>query len=216
MEPRRCGVHGLVVNADGRCVICRRGDPAQAPSKTSGDWPIVLTVGVVGVLAAGSGAFLVARAISRVEAPPPPPPPGLIVAPQASVPPPRGPEPDPFANDRRPYLEEPAVPPQPVSTGLPEMTQERLEQLKRRVKVTMYMTPRCTLCTQARGFLQSRRIPVTEVDIEASPTDKVVLESKNPAGSVPTFEIDDKLLIGYDVNVLDTAIETAAIARAQK
>jgi len=217
MEPRRCGVHGLVVNADGRCVICRRGDPAQAPKKTSGDWPIVLMLGFVGILLAGTGAFWVARAISNSMATRPPPP--VIVAPEPSATTQPVANRDPFANERRAsFPDDPSVASQPASTGGPvEMTQERLEQLMKRVKVTMYVRRQpCNLCDQARGFLTSREIPVNEVDIDASPTDKVVFESKNPAGTIPTFDVDGKILVGYDVNVLNTAIEKAAIVRGKR
>ncbi|MBK8942754.1 MAG: hypothetical protein IPM79_35450 [Polyangiaceae bacterium] len=58
--------------------------------------------------------------------------------------------------------------------------------------------------------MKSRGIPLKEVDVDASATDKVLLESINAAGSVPTFDVAGKVLVGYEPNVLLSAIDKAA------
>jgi len=206
MEPHRCGVHGLVVGADGRCVVCRRGDPELGTPKTSREWPLVIALSFFAALIVFSGGYWLTRKLASMSQPPPAltatlpietsePVPEAVVAPRFATAVPRAPG------------EAPRPPDRPA-----EMTPEELETLKRGVKVTMYSTGPCTLCNTARTFLKNRKYKLTELDIDASPTDKVLLEAVNPAASVPTFDIAGKVLIGYDRQSLDRAIEDAAIA----
>ncbi|NUP07251.1 MAG: hypothetical protein HOW73_14450 [Polyangiaceae bacterium] len=215
MEPRRCGVHGLVLGVDGRCVICRRGDPETAPAKTSSDWPIVAMLAFVGLLLAGSGAYWVGRKLTadqqpaaQQEAPPPAP-----TEEAAPAPPPER-QRDPFKGDDHPAFVE--TPPVEVPASAEQLTEEELAKLRKRVVVTMYMRNPCQLCDRARTFLKTRDLTVKELDIDASGTDKVLLESINPAGTVPTFDIDGKVLVGYDTNALVDAIDKAAVARSKR
>lgn len=211
MEPRRCGVHGLVVGADDRCVVCRRGDPAIGSAKTSQEWPLVIALSFFAALLVFSGGYWLTRKLATMNAPPP-------IATVVTVQEPTA-EPEPEIRDTtpirrpteapRPGLDAPRPPEKPK-----ELTVDELERLKRSVKVTMYMTGPCSLCSTARTFLRGRRYKLTELDIDASPTDKVLLESVNPAASVPTFDVEGKVLIGYDRQILDKTIEDAARARA--
>lgn len=216
MEPRRCGTHGLVLGADGRCIICRRGDPDQPAAKTSSDWPIVLGLVFLGVLFVGSGAYWLTRKIASLSASPevaaPPTaqtadPPVVVKKPETYVPPS-----DPFAT-QQPIGETPL----PITTTKsPAEEAAELDQRKKRVKVTMFMRKPCSLCDQARGFLASREYSLKEVDVDASETDKVLLESVNSAGTVPTFDVEGKILVGYDPNVLESTITKAAKSRDKR
>lgn len=212
MEPRRCGVHGLVVGADDRCVVCRRGDPALGVAKTSQEWPLVIALSFFAALLVFSGGYWLTRKLAVMNAPPPVPAP--VAAPEPTS------EPEPEYRDTTPINRPVAQQPRPGDEAQrppekpKELSQEELERLKRGVKVTMYMTGPCTLCSTARTFLRGRRYKLTELDIDASPTDKVLLEAVNPAASVPTFDVEGKVLIGYDRQILDKTIEDAAKARA--
>jgi hypothetical protein len=59
--------------------------------------------------------------------------------------------------------------------------------------------------------MKARRYTLRELDVEASATDKVLLQSVNPSGTVPTFDVAGRVLVGYDVNILDDAIEEKAL-----
>lgn len=215
MEPRRCGVHGLVVGDDGRCVICRRGEAEAAAPKTSSEWPIVVTLAVVAVLIVGTGGFWITRKIQEVSRAPaiptevtlPPEPEPTVVEPKAT--------PNPFAGEPKPWdtVNTPVASAPPTADDL---TPDQLEALKRKVKVTMYMTKKCGLCTSARTFMKSGNYPLIERDIEASETDKIELASINPEATVPTFDVEGVVLVGYDVNALDRAIENAALKKKPK
>ncbi|NUO50035.1 MAG: hypothetical protein HOV80_14360 [Polyangiaceae bacterium] len=216
MEARRCATHGLVVDENGRCVICKRGEVATQ-AKTSSDLPVVILLVVMAVLTVGALGYWATRKIS-----------GLVATSEHSGPPS---EPTPTADATDTAAAEPVTPPKPrrsddfpsISTSEPTATveaedlpKEEVERLKRGVKVTMYARSNCSLCDQARTFLRSRRYSLSELDVEASPTDKVVLESLNPAGTMPTFVIDGKTIIGYDRTAIDEAIEKAAMRKANR
>jgi glutaredoxin len=213
MEARRCATHGLVVDENGRCVICKRGEVATQ-AKTSSDLPVVILLVVMAVLTVGALGYWATRKLSGLAATsePPPLPPPTAESTQGEAAPPV-PAPRPKRADDFPSISTS----EPTATVAPEeMSDEELERLKRGVKVTMYARSNCSLCDQARTFLRSRRYPLTELDVEASPTDKVVLESLNPAGTMPTFVVDGKTIIGYDRSVLDEAIQKAAMRRANR
>ena len=213
MEPRRCGVHGLVVGADDRCVVCRRGDPVVGVATKSQEWPLVIALSFFAALLVFSGGYWLTRKLATMNAPP-----KLPTA--VALPPPTA-EPEPESPNATPIRRADPARPQPGDEAQrppdrpKELTVDELEQLKRGVKVTMYMTGPCTLCSTARTFLKTKRYRLTELDIDASPTDKVLLESVNPAGTVPTFDVEGKVLIGYDRQSLDKAIEDVARARAK-
>ncbi len=212
MEPRRCGVHGLVVNADGRCVICRRGDPETEPAKTSQEWPVVVAIGFAAALLVFSGGYWLTRKLGEMNAKPPPVTAVVETAePSATVD--EGLAKYPQSVSTVPKLGAEATrPPSPA----PEITQEELDRRKRTIAVTMYASPKCDLCQSARTFMKARGYKLTELDVEASPTDKVLLQNINPAGTVPTFDVEGKVLVGYDRQVLDRTIEDLAMAKLKR
>lgn len=87
------------------------------------------------------------------------------------------------------------------------------------VPVAMYMTEWCPVCRQARSWLDERGYNFVEHDIERDPRAAVYFVAVNPRGSVPTFEIDGRILIGFDPDQLSAAISEAAaeptLARAR-
>jgi glutaredoxin len=215
MEARRCATHGLVLGEDGRCVICRRGE-IPTTAKTSSDLPVVIIVVVMGVLTIGGLGYAATKRLS-----------GLV----SSKDPPVEPVTAPPADTENATIAAPVPTPTPrrrddfpsISTSKPtageeplEPSEEEIEALKRGVPVTMYARPDCSLCDSARTFMRTRRYSLKEFDVEASPTDKVVLKSLNPAGTMPTFVVDGRTIVGYDRTVLDEAIEKAATKRLNK
>jgi glutaredoxin len=209
MEARRCAAHGLIVGDDGRCVVCRRGEVEERPA-TSSDLPVVVFVIVIGAVLTAALGYGLTKRIARVVADRPepaaaPPPPSADVEP-----PPAGPRTRPTgARNDFPSISKTAEPTAPAV----ELTDAELDALKRRVPITLYARPDCSLCDAARIFMRRRGYKVRELDIDASATDKVLLQSINPLGSVPTFDVDGKVLVGYDRNVLEETIEAAARRR---
>ena len=215
MEARRCATHGLVVGSDGRCIICKRGELATV-AKTSSDLPVVVIVALMGVITIGALGYAATKRLSGLvgnsDVVSEPSPVAVGSIPTAGAVDPQ-PAPTPRRNDDFPSISS-SKPEVPVEAT--DLTDEQIEELKRSVPVTMYARSSCGLCDSARTFLKGRRYPLTEFDVEKSATDKVVLESLNPQGTMPTFVVDGKTIVGYDRTTLDSAIEAAALRKAKK
>jgi glutaredoxin len=207
MEPRRCGIHGLVVGDDNRCVICRRGEEV-VEAKTSSDWPIVVFVVVLGtLLLGGMGLFLWER-IQRLEATPVPAVTEVLIAEEPSAQPTPAQEPTPTR--RRPTPEPLETSPPVAASAQEEAEKARLEAAMRSVPIVMYRRERCSQCDRAKLQIQKNGWRLQELDVGASETDLVLLKSLNASGSVPTFDVAGKVLVGYERDALVAAVEAEA------
>lgn len=198
MEPRRCQVHGIVLTPKGGCVICQRGreeafSKKKAPATPSTTYFIAFLaiLGLAGVAVAGT------KYLGEDKK-----------APLSDVRPNAG---GPLANvpGRAPPEAAEEAPPEPLQTtftldddetasGPAEPGGEPLKAAMKRVRITMYSTSWCEVCRVARGWLRDEGYTVTELDVEKSETDAVVHKSLNPAASVPTFDVEGSILVGFD------------------
>lgn len=218
----KCRKHDLAVGPDGRCVLCRR-DPrgASIPAPTVSVRPLVRAGLGVALLVGTAGAALLwtrykdARTAARVPvisfqvaAPaaspsaPAPAEPAAAVAPSVDD---RLAEAPPDADVAEPP---PAAAPalQPADAG-PDAaadagaargpSQEQIRAAIRRVPVTIYTTRSCPICAQARAFLAANQIAFVEKDVEASSGNRSELFALNPARTVPTFNIDGQIVVGF-------------------
>jgi glutaredoxin len=209
MEPRRCGIHGLVVGDDNRCVICRRGEEV-VEAKTSSDWPIVVFVVVLGALLFGGMGFWLWERIQRLEATPVPAVTEVVIADEAPpVQPTNAGEPTPTRRRPPPETVETSTPP-PAASTQEEAEKARLEAAMKTVPIVMYRRERCSQCDRAKLQLQKNGWRLRELDVGASETDLVLLKSLNPTGSVPTFDIAGQVQVGYDRDALAAAVEAEA------
>jgi glutaredoxin 3 len=69
--------------------------------------------------------------------------------------------------------------------------------------VVMYATKHCPVCVKARRWLLEQKIPYVEKDLESDPSAAAEVQKKGQAQGVPTsgvpiFEINGKLLPGFD------------------
>jgi len=208
MEPRRCGIHGLVVGDDNRCVICRRGEEV-VEAKTSSDWPIVVFVVVLGaLLLGGMGLFLWER-IQRLEATPVPAVTEVVIAEEPPAQPTAAREPPPTRRRPQPEPTESAPPPLAASAQ-EEAEKARLEAAMKSIQIVMYRRERCSQCDRAKLQMQKNGWRLRELDVGSSETDLVLLKSLNPTASVPTFDVAGQVLVGYDRDALAAAVEAEA------
>jgi glutaredoxin len=210
MEARQCTEHGLVAGPDGRCVVCRRGEtPVVEP--TSSDLPVVVfVVGIVLVLGGGAGYALLRRGDAETVLPLPATEAAPAETPEAEATTTSGGPAAPAAREPRR-----SAPPETTSSvdqapPAPTSELEARRALRRKVRLTLYVRPQCELCDRARSWLAREGVQVSTFDVEASPTDKVLLTSINPAGTVPTFDIGGEVLVGYDRSLLEEAVDRAA------
>jgi glutaredoxin len=89
-----------------------------------------------------------------------------------------------------------------------QQTAETQERNRRPVPVTvkMYAAKWCGVCTQARSWLNEQKIAFAEHDIDLDPGAKETLRRLNPSGGIPTFEIGDRVVVGFNPRSLEQAI----------
>jgi glutaredoxin len=76
----------------------------------------------------------------------------------------------------------------------------------------MYSTQWCGYCRRAREWLDSEGIRYVDRDIEADERARERAHDLNPRRSVPTFEIDETVIVGFSAGSLSRAIDDAARA----
>jgi mycoredoxin len=103
-----------------------------------------------------------------------------------------------------PTAERPAiVPPSPAGTAT-------LAEASRRVPIELYSATWCSACATAHRWLDANDIRYEEIDVDRRPGARDQLAALNPRRTLPTFDIDGDVLVGFDPDRLGSAITTAA------
>jgi glutaredoxin len=86
-------------------------------------------------------------------------------------------------------------------------TEERVEQAddhaqqwaraREQVQIEMYATPECDVCRQAREYMQDNGIAFTEHNVEEDEVADRRLRELSPERTIPTFEIDELILMEF-------------------
>jgi len=84
------------------------------------------------------------------------------------------------------------------------------------VQVVVYTTRWCPVCKRAKKWMASSGVQYEERDVESSPSDGQRMRALNPRGSVPTFDIDGQVLVGFSPEGLIAAMRRAAAIRAAR
>lgn len=84
---------------------------------------------------------------------------------------------------------------------------------RRNVNITMYSTSWCGVCKRARAYMEAKHIGFTELDVDSDTAARKRALALNPQGSVPTFAVDDEVLIGFDPASLEARIDRAVKRR---
>ena len=147
--------------------------------------------------------------------------------PEPSTEEPRAPEPEPAPAPERPP---PPVPGDdiPVPEPTPEGTQLdptppgdgaateanipewKWNLARRRVSITMYATQWCEVCRKAREYMETNSIDFVELDTDESTVAGERLGELNPRKTIPTFEIDEQVYIGFREAAFEAKINRAA------
>ncbi len=85
-----------------------------------------------------------------------------------------------------------------------------LADASRRVSIEMYTAAWCTACSRAKEWMREQGIAYVEVDVDARAGAMQQLRMLNPRGSVPTFDVDGEVLVGFQQARLVAAITGAA------
>lgn len=73
-------------------------------------------------------------------------------------------------------------------------------------KVTIYSTPTCHYCHQAKEFLKGNKVDFEEVDISQNEKAAEEMMEKSDQMSVPVLDINGKIIIGFDQEAVKKAL----------
>ena len=75
--------------------------------------------------------------------------------------------------------------------------------------VTVYSTPTCPYCKQAKEFLKQKGIPFNDLDVT---TDQKLVEEmikKSGQMGVPVIDVDGTIIVGFDKKKLEKTLGSA-------
>lgn len=81
------------------------------------------------------------------------------------------------------------------------------------VHVTMYMTTWCPHCRRAQAWLEQKGYRFEMRDVDRDDEAAATLSAINPRSAVPTFDVDGRVVFGFEPQRLEAAIRRAAAAR---
>jgi glutaredoxin len=220
-----CEKHQLPLDRNGECELCRLGDmPSKSPPSPSPWWALIipLVLAIAGIAWAfysfGSEPEVAPQRGVRTTAPRP-------VIPPPATEEPRAPEPQVIPEPPPPPVPGEDIPvpePSPEGTQLDGASPQRegptetdspewkWNLARRRVHITMYATQWCGVCRKAREYMETNRIDFTELNTEESSAAGERLGELNPRKTIPTFEIDEQVYIGFQEELFEAKINQAA------
>ena len=83
----------------------------------------------------------------------------------------------------------------------------------RQVPIAMYMAGSCPVCLRARAWLRAGGYRFVEHDVEVDPAAAAVVAAVSDPGTVPTFDIDGQLVVGFDPTLLRYVLRVAVERR---
>lgn len=75
--------------------------------------------------------------------------------------------------------------------------------------VTIYTTPTCGFCQQAKRYFQSHGVQYKEVDVSTDQDAAMDLVLRTRQFGVPVIDVDGTLVIGFDVRRLEKLLHAA-------
>ena len=118
----------------------------------------------------------------------------------------------------------PRTAPPPVEQAVPQVAKievradraehdRRVTEAMRTVDITTYGAVWCPSCKAAHKWLDAQGIAYVDKDIEKSSADNKAMRALNPAGTIPTIDIEGQVLVGFDSRAIERAIRSAAEKR---
>ena len=89
-----------------------------------------------------------------------------------------------------------------------------LDQVVAKYPVVLYSIPGCGSCDLARAYMQKRKVPFTEQNLDNNPELQQKLKKKIGSLSVPTITIGDKVMRGYVESVLEGELDDVGYPKA--
>jgi len=84
------------------------------------------------------------------------------------------------------------------------------------VHVVVYTTGWCSVCKRAKAWMTSQGIAYEERNIELSSEYAAKMRAINPRGSIPTFDVEGEVMIGFSERGLVASMQDAARRQVQR
>lgn len=210
----RCDRHALALAPDGSCVLCRREQAAaeanEGAAPSGGIVPRLAWLGLGAIALVGALGLRAALSRSPTGAPPAAPAEPGTVAPVAS-------EAPPSAAPRSSGLRPPAAEGEAERARAKEEAERRyaadVEAARAEVRIEVFGASWCPACRRARAYLRDHRIAFRDLDVDHDPAASARLGLLNPRRTIPTMDIDGRVLVGFSPEGLEAAISEAARRR---
>jgi glutaredoxin-like YruB-family protein len=72
--------------------------------------------------------------------------------------------------------------------------------------VVVYSTPKCPYCVLAKRYLDSKKVSYQDIDVSADQQKAMEMVQKTGQMGVPTIEIDDKIIVGFQPQVMESLL----------
>ena len=73
--------------------------------------------------------------------------------------------------------------------------------------IKIYTTPQCHYCHVAKDYFKSKNLQYEDVNLVGNPQAQQLVMSKTGMFATPVIEINDKFILGFDKEKIDTALK---------
>lgn len=84
------------------------------------------------------------------------------------------------------------------------------------VNVVVYTASWCSVCKRAKAWMNQQGIAYEDRDVDSSPENARAMRSLNPRGSIPTFDVDGEVMVGFSDQGLLATMHRAARKEAAR
>lgn len=102
-----------------------------------------------------------------------------------------------------------------LDAGRKSEVDDTLEKIVEKYPVVLYSVPVCGSCDLARAYLEKRKIPYSEKNLENNVELQQKLKQKYGALSAPTITIGEKVMKGYVESILEGELDTAGYPKME-
>jgi glutaredoxin len=85
-----------------------------------------------------------------------------------------------------------------------------LSDASRMVSIEMYSAAWCSACGRAKAWMHQQGVAYHEIDVDQRAGAMAQLQMLNPRRTLPTFDVDGEVLVGFQEPRLRDAIEDRA------
>lgn len=93
--------------------------------------------------------------------------------------------------------------------------EDTLAKVVEKYPVVLYSVPDCGSCDLARLYLEKRKVPFSEQNLNTTPELQQTLKKKIGSLSAPTIMIGDKVMRGYVESVLEGQLDDAGYPKVE-